>query len=171
MQAGGNSGGITAVSNEAVPATGTSGGAGMGSVGTRVPAVPAVPAVTNGGGRGDGWAAEYSVLIALPLNFLQFDARAYGDDAALLQWSTASEGATKYYEVHRSSDGVHFTVLGTVPAPTTLQTPILSAITTIIALPQSAPPPLHSHLHSWCTSVKKRPAQAFGCTRIRQLHS
>ncbi len=51
----------------------------------------------------------------IPVKLTSFTAQHINDDIRL-QWQTASEINNHHFEVERSSDGIHFTVLGSVPA-------------------------------------------------------
>lgn len=56
-----------------------------------------------------------SPAITLPVNFGSFTAETT-TGGAFLQWTTATEINTAYYEIERSTDGISFTVIGTVLA-------------------------------------------------------
>ncbi|MDB5274704.1 MAG: hypothetical protein JWO58_3071, partial [Chitinophagaceae bacterium] len=53
---------------------------------------------------------------ALPVQFVSFNASLFNDSEVKLEWITAMEQNTSYFQVERSIDGVHFTALGTVAA-------------------------------------------------------
>lgn len=95
--------------------------------------------VTNGGGPGDGWSAQTTIPalasnqrggigdgwssntvitslappVALPMQFLSFNARKDGEDA-LLNWKMGSEEGVTRYIVQRSSNAVSFEAIGEV---------------------------------------------------------
>ncbi|MEI9935110.1 MAG: T9SS type A sorting domain-containing protein [Ferruginibacter sp.] len=51
----------------------------------------------------------------LPLNLLSFTGQLVNSES-LLQWKTADEINTAYFDIERSSDDIHFTLLKTIPA-------------------------------------------------------
>lgn len=51
----------------------------------------------------------------LPVELLSFDARCSNNEI-VIGWSTASEKNTSYFEVERSSDGIHFEIINTQTA-------------------------------------------------------
>ncbi|MFI5133235.1 MAG: FG-GAP-like repeat-containing protein, partial [Chitinophagales bacterium] len=53
--------------------------------------------------------------VALPVQFISFTA-VKQDKFALLKWKTSNEDAGLNYEVQRSTDGIHFSLLAVVPA-------------------------------------------------------
>ncbi len=53
--------------------------------------------------------------VTLPLDFITFTGRIDGDDA-LLNWETANEVNTSFFEIEKSVDGRNFTVAGNIPA-------------------------------------------------------
>jgi len=53
---------------------------------------------------------------ALPVNFVSFNAFLLNEQAVQLDWSTAMEENASYFQVERSTDGMHFLSLGTVVA-------------------------------------------------------
>ncbi len=59
--------------------------------------------------------ANDSVTCAQPVKFLAFTATPQAP-SVLLNWSTASEQNSSYFEVQRSTDGVNFVNIGQVPA-------------------------------------------------------
>jgi hypothetical protein len=63
----------------------------------------------SGGGGGGGASG-----IALPLEFVSFDARAAAMHTANLQWTTASEINNSHFEIERSYDGRTFDMIGQV---------------------------------------------------------
>ena len=72
------------------------------------------PAIYQGG-EGDGWANTYRPMGPLPVRFLSFTAQKR-DATALLQWITAQEINSAYFEVQRSADAVNFEKIGRVAA-------------------------------------------------------
>ncbi len=62
--------------------------------------------INNGGVGGN---------LPLPVSLLSFEA-AKQSDGVLLQWVTENETNASLFEVERSMDGIHYTVIGTVPA-------------------------------------------------------
>jgi hypothetical protein len=62
-----------------------------------------------------GFFVSSGSLTPLPLTLISFTAQA-GEDAVLLSWTTATEQNTSYFELQRSSDGVHFLPLATLAA-------------------------------------------------------
>lgn len=67
------------------------------------------------GGEGDGWASQYLPLSPLPLNLLSF--KGYADEQQhYLEWTTALEINTAYFDVQRSANGAGYVSLGTLPA-------------------------------------------------------
>ena len=63
----------------------------------------------SGGGGGGGASG-----IALPLEFVSFDARAAAMHTANLQWATASEINNSHFEIERSYNGRTFEMIGQV---------------------------------------------------------
>jgi len=51
----------------------------------------------------------------LPIGLLYFDA-VYNGETVDLSWSTATETNNDYFTIERSLDGIHYTVLGTIPS-------------------------------------------------------
>lgn len=68
-----------------------------------------------GGGDGDGWASALREMGPLPVTLFFFQAERKGDDV-VLDWATASEQNTAYFEVERSTDGEDFVMIGRVAA-------------------------------------------------------
>lgn len=56
-----------------------------------------------------------ALVSAQPVELLRFEGK-NTENGALLHWQTASEQNTESFSVSRSTDGVHFDVIGTVPA-------------------------------------------------------
>lgn len=52
---------------------------------------------------------------ALPVSLLSFTANKNNNNA-VLQWKTANETNTAYFNIQRSTDGIHFTAIGTIKA-------------------------------------------------------
>jgi photosystem II stability/assembly factor-like uncharacterized protein len=55
-------------------------------------------------------------IAALPVEWVDFQAKVEGPHLVQLVWSTASEKNTLYFTVERSADGLHFSGIGSVPA-------------------------------------------------------
>jgi hypothetical protein len=53
---------------------------------------------------------------ALPVEFVSFNASLMSNNEVKLDWTTAMEKNTAYFQMERSTDAIHFTALGTVPA-------------------------------------------------------
>ncbi|MBC7887158.1 MAG: M4 family metallopeptidase [Ferruginibacter sp.] len=66
-------------------------------------------------GGGAGSTQDGTAVVILPVELLSFDARLNGNKT-LLNWSTAIEINTDYFEVQRSADGIQFTGFAKVPA-------------------------------------------------------
>jgi Secretion system C-terminal sorting domain len=67
---------------------------------------------------GDAWMIGVSAIntyTALPVNTTSFTAEAQ-NRAVALQWTTATETNSKYFDVQRSADGVNWTNIGQLPA-------------------------------------------------------
>ncbi|MBC7485563.1 MAG: T9SS type A sorting domain-containing protein [Cytophagaceae bacterium] len=54
-----------------------------------------------------------SVLCSLPVELVEFNGKHQGHDIRLY-WSTASEKNNSHFDVERSADGIHFTIIGRV---------------------------------------------------------
>jgi len=54
--------------------------------------------------------------LALPVSWLSFTAEKATGETVLLKWSTSREINNSFYSIERSTDGVHFTSIGQVPA-------------------------------------------------------
>ncbi len=64
-----------------------------------------------------GTHATNSVLVPLPVTWLEFTGKVLDEDQSiLLNWSTATESESDYFEVQRSSDGQTFSSIGRVQA-------------------------------------------------------
>jgi hypothetical protein len=57
-----------------------------------------------------------SVIIILPIRFLDFTGTLINNDNTLLKWQTATEINSSYFNVQRSIDGINFTTVGKVNA-------------------------------------------------------
>ncbi|HEV7330746.1 MAG TPA: zinc-dependent metalloprotease [Flavisolibacter sp.] len=65
-----------------------------------------------------GQAEDYPVYIvsgALPVTLVSFDG-VLKNNSAQLSWKTVSAEGMKHFTVEKSTDGIHFTTIGTVPA-------------------------------------------------------
>jgi hypothetical protein len=69
-----------------------------------------VLAATHGRGL---WSAILPLL--LPVNLTNFQGH-INDSQIILDWSTASEHNSKYFDVEKSTDGIHFYLIGSKPA-------------------------------------------------------
>lgn len=67
------------------------------------------------GGIGDGWSSTYRPLGPLPVTLLSFTA-VKSNKEALLQWITATEQNSAYFDVERSDDAMNFVYIGRVAA-------------------------------------------------------
>ena len=67
------------------------------------------------GGTGDGWSSVYRAPGPLPLNLISFTITKNNNTAAL-QWQTANEVNTGWFNIQRSTDGTTFTTVGKVNA-------------------------------------------------------
>lgn len=67
----------------------------------------------------DAWSittvSGLGVGVSLPVTWLSFTARKTADDKVQLTWQTAAEVKNDHFEIERSSDGVQFKSIGTVP--------------------------------------------------------
>ena len=52
---------------------------------------------------------------ALPVTFIQFNTRCDGNNV-VISWKTAQENNSSHFDIERSSDGIHWTTIGTLPA-------------------------------------------------------
>ncbi len=95
------------------------------------PTLSAFAVRTNIGTRGSSWSGQNNAtssnassgngftqgVVALPIDLTEFDATNNGDGRALLNWETASEQNSSYFEVERSVNGDNFnTVVSKVRA-------------------------------------------------------
>ncbi|MEO6135571.1 MAG: SBBP repeat-containing protein [Ginsengibacter sp.] len=67
----------------------------------------------TGIGSSSGFVAKYSPATALPVNFISFTGKLYGE-ANLLQWTTASETNNDHFEIEHSSNGISFNSIGEI---------------------------------------------------------
>ncbi|MEO8147883.1 MAG: T9SS type A sorting domain-containing protein [Bacteroidia bacterium] len=56
-----------------------------------------------------------NILAPLPIQLLSFNANCEGENKVRISWQTASEVNVSNYNIERSSDGVHFQVIATIP--------------------------------------------------------
>lgn len=68
------------------------------------------------GGVGDGWASDYKPQGPVPVNFLWFTATKFNEKQALLNWKTAQEINSAYFQIERSNDALIFKSIGSVQA-------------------------------------------------------
>lgn len=68
--------------------------------------------MSNGGAN---YIASFEVTSVTPVKFLSFSA-AKNNNAALLQWQTATEENTRSFSILRSADGINFQEIGEVMA-------------------------------------------------------
>lgn len=68
------------------------------------------------GGGGDGWASSYVPYRPLPVTFIYFTAQKQSNNAALVEWKTATEANAAHFEVERSADAANFKFIGKVLA-------------------------------------------------------
>jgi hypothetical protein len=61
-------------------------------------------------------AFSFTYTGILPITFLRFTAALTPQENTLLQWSTSFEQNSSYYNILRTSDGLHFSKIGTVQA-------------------------------------------------------
>jgi Secretion system C-terminal sorting domain/Beta-propeller repeat len=69
----------------------------------------------NHGGAGDALIFKLYTYSALPIDLVSFEAVPYTDKRVLTTWATSSELNNALFTVERSSDGIHFQVVGTLP--------------------------------------------------------
>ncbi len=146
---GGGGGGVVWFKQAAVPTGVTvnvaAGAAGveLNSAGVAVSRTCNNGDVSYGARAGVTGSALYNLSLpssctALPVKWITFSATAESNSSVLLEWSTASEQNNSYFTIERSTDGIHWTYLGTVSAglsPSTIQnykaydySPILSSL-------------------------------------------
>jgi Secretion system C-terminal sorting domain len=68
------------------------------------------------GGQGDGWASTYRPLGPLPITLEYFTAKKNNTTSSLLNWKTAQEINTAYFDIERSNDAIGFKKIGAVNA-------------------------------------------------------
>ncbi len=69
-----------------------------------------------GGGSGDGFgSATATEEVAMPLDLISFAARP-APGGVFIEWTTENESATSHFLVERTTDGVTYTTIGTLPA-------------------------------------------------------
>ncbi|MCC7317020.1 MAG: T9SS type A sorting domain-containing protein [Bacteroidales bacterium] len=68
-----------------------------------------------GGGQGDGWASVYRPQGSLPVTWISFTARKQGA-TSVLQWQTAAEQNSAYFDIERSSTSDDFQRIGAMSA-------------------------------------------------------
>jgi len=68
------------------------------------------------GGAGDGWASTYLPQTSLPVTWLQFNAENWLAKYSRLNWTTATEMNTAYFEIQRGSNAISFTTIGNLNA-------------------------------------------------------
>jgi Secretion system C-terminal sorting domain len=61
-------------------------------------------------------AYSFTYTGTLPVTLLSFTAVLTPQQDAALQWSTSAEENSSFYNIQRTSDGLHFNTIGTVPA-------------------------------------------------------
>lgn len=71
-------------------------------------------AVVNSINATDLYIAKYSNSITLPVTFIHFEAKTISNTSVRTSWSTASQFQNAYFEVQKSSDGIHFIPAGRV---------------------------------------------------------
>lgn len=62
-----------------------------------------------------GFQATISQVLALPVELLYFDAHSF-EDACVLEWATASEHNSAYFELMQSTDGINWESINKTPA-------------------------------------------------------
>jgi Secretion system C-terminal sorting domain len=60
-------------------------------------------------------AADDPVAIPLPVHFILFNVNCEGSNV-LITWKTAQEENSSHFDIQRSPDGIHWTVIGNLPA-------------------------------------------------------
>lgn len=76
------------------------------------------------GGIGDGWSSTYRPMAPIPVNFLYFNAQKQGQTTSQLNWKTAQENNSHFFDVERSIDAVNFVYIGRVAAAGNSQVPV-----------------------------------------------
>ena len=81
------------------------------------------------GGIGDGWSSTYIPMGPIPVNFLYFNAQKQGQTTAFLNWKTAQEINSAFFDVERSTDALNYTYIGQVNAAGNSQVPVSYSFT------------------------------------------
>lgn len=68
------------------------------------------------GGPGDGWSSVYKPTGPLPVTLLSFNIQKLANRRVKLDWKTATELNSDYFDVERSTDAVNFIAIGRVAA-------------------------------------------------------
>jgi len=76
------------------------------------------------GGLGDGWSSTYIPMGPIPVTFMYFNAYKQGQTTALLNWKTAQEINSAYFDVERSTDALNYAYIGRVNAAGNSQVPV-----------------------------------------------
>ncbi len=76
------------------------------------------------GGLGDGWSSTYIPMGPIPVNFIYFNAQKQGQTSALLNWKTAQEINSAFFDIERSNDALNFVFIGRVSAAGNSQVPV-----------------------------------------------
>ena len=115
------------------------GGADDGFHVTNSPLQPLGRNIFKGGG-GDGWALGIpgASNIPLPVSLISFTGE-WQHDNALLKWQTASEINSAHFELERSFDGTHYSVISSLPAAGNSSS-VLSYSYTDLRIKLTAPP-------------------------------
>jgi hypothetical protein len=77
---------------------------------------PAVGTNNNGNDNVASSISTSSTIISLPVKLISFTAQTPDNKTADLQWITATERNTDYFEVLRAADGTNFNVIGKIAA-------------------------------------------------------
>lgn len=75
------------------------------------------------GGPGDGWSSVYRPVGPIPVTLLSFNIQKLANRRVKLDWKTASELNSDYFDVERSTDAVNFVNIGRVAAAGISSTP------------------------------------------------
>jgi hypothetical protein len=78
--------------------------------------IEAVTAVQTDGSGNTSSYSSCNATIALPITLLFFDAKVSEFQTVVINWATVLEVNTASYEIQRSTDGLHWEVIGTVSA-------------------------------------------------------
>jgi hypothetical protein len=76
------------------------------------------------GGIGDGWSSTYIPMGPIPVSFLYFNARKLSENTSQLNWKTAQEINSAYFNIERSTDALNFVFIGRVNAAGNSQVPV-----------------------------------------------